>query len=133
MGGPENERIDDRGVRDRHAGILQRHPGLDQWIVEGIDEDRDVDDEVGDRPGIRPGAHGGGREKDPQPLIAEWSDKLPGVRWVADPENVVARELSVRGAPTLIGVNGTEVKWVLAGVLNDPAMVRDVVRSWILP
>jgi hypothetical protein len=73
------------------------------------------------------------QEGDPQQVSEPWREKLPDVRWVGDPKNEVARALDVRGGPTLIGVKGEQVEWVLAGVLNDPAMLRDVVRSWISP
>ena len=69
-------------------------------------------------------------EKDPETVAAQWREKLPGARWAADPTGELAKGLKVRGAPTLIGASGTTVHWVLAGVLNDPTMLRDVVRSW---
>lgn len=68
---------------------------------------------------------------DAQPLASEWATRLPGVRWAGDPDNAMAKALGVRGAPTLLGIKGGAVDWVLAGVLNDPTMLRDVVKSWI--
>jgi hypothetical protein len=68
---------------------------------------------------------------DVRALAAQWSERLPGTRWAADPSNAFARGLGIRGAPTVVGARGRQAAWVLAGVLNDPSMVRDVVKSWI--
>ena len=68
---------------------------------------------------------------DVRALASEWSARLPGTRWAVDPANVLARGLSIRGAPTVVGARGIHAAWVLAGVLNDPSMVRDVVKSWM--
>lgn len=69
--------------------------------------------------------------EDARQMAAAWADRLPGVQWLADTKGEAARGLKVRGAPTVMGVKGPALEWMLAGVLNDPAMLRDVIRSWI--
>ncbi len=69
--------------------------------------------------------------QDARQMAAAWSDRLPGVQWLADTKGEAARGLKVRGAPTVMGVKAQSLEWMLAGVLNDPAMLRDVIRSWI--
>lgn len=68
---------------------------------------------------------------DARPLAEAWSERLPGARWVADPTNAIARSMNLRGAPMVFGVRNQEIVWVLAGVLNDPAMLRDAATSWL--
>ena len=62
-----------------------------------------------------------------------WTERLPGARWFGDPKGDAARALKLRGAPTVVGARGQSLEWVLAGVLNDPTMLRDVIRSWVAP
>lgn len=38
--------------------------------------------------------------------------------------------LQIRGAPMLLGVADGEIRWELAGVLNDPAQLEGPVRAW---
>jgi hypothetical protein len=38
--------------------------------------------------------------------------------------------LQVSGGPTLLGIEGGEIRWDLAGVLNDPAALEPVIRNW---
>ena len=71
-----------------------------------------------------------GQSGDPKALAEKWAEQLPGVRWVGDPKNEMAKALNVRGAPTLLGAKGQTVNWRMAGVLNDPTMLRDIVKSW---
>jgi hypothetical protein len=68
---------------------------------------------------------------DAQAPVDRWARSLPGVQWVADPANALAQALDIRGTPTLLGVEENRVRWKVAGVLNDPTMVRDVVKSWV--
>jgi len=51
--------------------------------------------------------------------------------WYADPERVAATALELSGAPVLIGVRNGAVEWQVGGVLNDPAALESVVRSWV--
>ena len=74
-----------------------------------------------------------GDTADIQTAARLWADRLPGAQWYGDPAGNAGRALKLRGAPTLIGARGPSVEWVLAGVLNDPTMLRDVVRSWVTP
>jgi hypothetical protein len=39
--------------------------------------------------------------------------------------------VGLRGAPAVIGVAGGDIGFILAGVLNDPTMVRDVIKGWL--
>jgi hypothetical protein len=71
------------------------------------------------------------KESDARALFEQWGARLPGARWAADPDMALARGLNLRGAPSLVGARSTQASWVLAGVLNDPGLVRDVVRSWV--
>jgi hypothetical protein len=64
-------------------------------------------------------------------LASQWSERLPGIRWVSDPSGNVARQVGLRGAPAVIGVAGGDIGFILAGVLNDPTMVRDVIKGWL--
>lgn len=68
---------------------------------------------------------------DAQPLASEWAERLPGVRWASDPSGSIARGAGLRGTPTVIGARDGQMAWILAGVLNDPGMIRDVVRGWV--
>lgn len=69
--------------------------------------------------------------QDARQMASAWSERLPGVQWLGDTKGEAARGLKVRGAPTLMGAKGQTLEWMLAGVLNDPVMLRDVIRSWI--
>lgn len=70
-------------------------------------------------------------DADLRALQQTWGDRLPQARWVVDPRHDAARALKLRGAPSVVGARGPSLEWILAGVLNDPTMLRDVVRSWL--
>lgn len=70
---------------------------------------------------------------DAGPMAAKWAERLPAVRWVSDPSGSVGRGAGLRGGPMLIGARDGDVGFILAGVLNDPTMLRDAVRGWIAP
>ena len=38
--------------------------------------------------------------------------------------------LQVSGGPTLLGIEDGEIRWDLAGVLNDPAALEGPIRAW---
>lgn len=71
------------------------------------------------------------RGTDAQPLAEEWTARLPGVRWASDPSGSIARGAGLRGTPTVIGARSAGIGFILAGVLNDPSMIRDVVTGWL--
>ena len=50
--------------------------------------------------------------------------------WYADPDRRAAKALELTGAPVLIGVRNGHLEWQLGGVLNNPAALESVVRSW---
>ena len=60
-------------------------------------------------------------------LPAEASD----VSWYADTASSAWLALALTGAPVLVGVESGQIKWTISGVLNDPAALEPVVRSWI--
>jgi hypothetical protein len=71
----------------------------------------------------------------PRTEARAWIEKmLPSdlqLTWYADPERVAATALELSGAPVLIGVRNGAVEWQVGGVLNDPAALESVVRSWV--
>lgn len=65
-----------------------------------------------------------------------WIEKsLPAdmhtLTWYADPARRAAKALELTGAPVLIGVRDGRMEWQLGGVLNSPAALESVVRSWV--
>lgn len=73
-----------------------------------------------------------GRSEEAGPWLAQYlppaSDGVPAVYFDIDGKGRTA--LQVSAAPTLLGVTGGEIRWDLAGVLNDPAALEPVVRNW---
>ena len=51
--------------------------------------------------------------------------------WYVDPDRRAAKALELTGAPVLIGVRDGHLEWQLGGVLNSPAALESVVRSWV--
>ena len=64
-------------------------------------------------------------------LEAAWREKLPGIQFVADDRGAARRALQVRAFPTVLGARSGMVEWQVAGVLNDPSMLRAVIASWL--
>jgi hypothetical protein len=56
--------------------------------------------------------------------------RAAAVTWFADAGDEAWQALKLTGTPVLIGVQDGEMKWTIAGVLNDPKMVDSVVRTW---
>jgi hypothetical protein len=50
--------------------------------------------------------------------------------WYADPGASGARALGLQHVPALVAVERGLIAWVVTGVLNDPAAVEPIVRSW---
>ena len=48
-----------------------------------------------------------------------------------DVKGEARRALGVKAVPTVLGARGTYVEWRIAGVLNDPELLRQVVVSWL--
>jgi hypothetical protein len=71
----------------------------------------------------------------PRPAAKQWVEKMLApelqLTWYADPDRAAARALELSGAPVLIGVRNGAVEWQVGGVLNDPAALESVVRSWV--
>ncbi len=63
--------------------------------------------------------------------VTEWQSKLPGVTVTTDAKGAARQALRVKAVPTVIGARGVWVEWQIAGVLNDPEMLRQVVVSWL--
>jgi hypothetical protein len=55
----------------------------------------------------------------------------PQVRWVADPQRSAWQALRITGTPGVFGLEAGQLKWELAGVLNDPGAVEPAVREWL--
>lgn len=53
------------------------------------------------------------------------------VAWYADTTDAAWHALQVRSTPMLSGVRDGALQWTISGVLNDPAMVEPVIRSWV--
>ena len=53
------------------------------------------------------------------------------VAWYADLQDDAWRSLELKSVPTLVGVEGGEIKWTVGGVLNDPKALESVVRRWV--
>ncbi len=56
---------------------------------------------------------------------------LPGIHWLVDPERTAWTDLKLTGVPTVIGARDGVIEWRLAGVLNDPEVMRSVLVSWL--
>jgi hypothetical protein len=65
-------------------------------------------------------------------FVAARSQEFPGLRWYADPTNEAWRALRLTGTPYLLGIRDARIMWSLAGVLNDPAALESVIRSWLM-
>lgn len=72
-----------------------------------------------------------GSAADVAAAAAAWQEKLPGLVIATDAKGVARRALGVKAIPTVIGARGTFVEWQIAGVLNDPEVLRQVVISWL--
>lgn len=63
------------------------------------------------------------------------ADRLPaavvGTRWFADANGAARRALALTGTPVIIGMQDQQIKWALAGVLNDPAALESALRTWV--
>ena len=53
------------------------------------------------------------------------------IAWYIDAASSAWQALALTGAPVLVGVESGQIKWTISGVLNDPAALEPVVRSWI--
>lgn len=60
--------------------------------------------------------------------LAPGGDAGPAVFFDVDGSG--RKALGVTGAPTLMGVEKGEIRWDLAGVLNEPAALEPVLRNW---
>jgi hypothetical protein len=70
------------------------------------------------------------RSSDAARYIAEHRSGFD-VAWYADLQDDAWRSLELKNAPTLLGVEGGEIKWTISGVLNDPKTLESVVRRWV--
>lgn len=63
------------------------------------------------------------------------ADRLPasvvGARWFADVGGAGRRALALTGSPVVIGMQDQQIKWALAGVLNDPSALESALRTWV--
>lgn len=63
------------------------------------------------------------------------ADSLPealvGGRWFADVSDAGRTALKLTGAPVLIGMQDQQIKWAIAGVLNDPTALESALRTWV--
>lgn len=70
------------------------------------------------------------------PQAQAWIQKtlapeLSALTWYTDPDRQAWDALELPGAPVLMGIQWGKVEWQLGGVLNDPAALTSVVRSWV--
>jgi hypothetical protein len=56
-----------------------------------------------------------------------------GLSWFADANKEAASALKLNGSPMVLGLNEKSVRWVLNGVLQNGAVFRSVVDSWLNP
>ena len=54
-----------------------------------------------------------------------------GGRWYADATGACRNALALTGSPVIIGMQDQQIKWALAGVLNDPAALQSALRTWV--
>jgi hypothetical protein len=63
------------------------------------------------------------------------ADRLPasvvGTRWFADAAGAGRQALKLTGSPVIIGMQDQQIRWALAGVLNDPAALESALRTWV--
>lgn len=63
------------------------------------------------------------------------ADRLPaavvGTRWFADATGAGRKALQLSGSPVIIGMQDQQIKWALAGVLNNPAALESALRTWV--
>jgi hypothetical protein len=64
-------------------------------------------------------------------LSQRLAPELAAMPWYADPERKAAVALGLTGAPVLVGVRDGRIEWTLGGVLNNPAALESVVRTWV--
>ncbi|HXH05311.1 MAG TPA: hypothetical protein VNI83_01855 [Vicinamibacterales bacterium] len=53
------------------------------------------------------------------------------IAWFADPDGRTGQALGTRWTPALAGIEAGRIAWQIAGVLNDPAAVEPVIRTWL--
>ena len=58
--------------------------------------------------------------------IAETS----AISWFADPLQSGASALGVQHVPALVAIDGGRIEWIVSGVLNEPAALEPIVRTW---
>jgi hypothetical protein len=58
-------------------------------------------------------------------------DAMPTLRWTIDADGTAAEALRLVSTPTVVGVEGTRIEWVLAGVLNDPKTFQQALTAWV--
>jgi hypothetical protein len=74
----------------------------------------------------------GGKLESAQPFIDSRATTTSGsYLWYADPDGSAAKALQVQSVPTVIAVTQGKIEWKLGGVLNDPAAIESVLRTWI--
>ena len=63
------------------------------------------------------------------------TERLPaavvGTRWFADATGAGREALQLTGSPVIIGMQDQQIKWAIAGVLNDPAALESALRTWV--
>jgi hypothetical protein len=69
--------------------------------------------------------------EDAKAFVGGRAQEWPAVRWFADPQGEAWKALRLTGTPYLLGVRDARITWSLAGVLNDPAALESVIRSWV--
>lgn len=57
--------------------------------------------------------------------------EVSSIAWYADAGNEAWTALRLTGTPVLVGVRKGVVEWAVSGVLNDPAALESVVKTWV--
>ena len=64
-------------------------------------------------------------------VATEWQEKLGALPITIDAQRGGRQALGIKAIPTVLGARGAWVEWQVAGVLNDPEVLRGVITSWI--
>jgi hypothetical protein len=57
--------------------------------------------------------------------------EVSAIPWYADAGGEAWAALGLTGTPVLVGVNKHMIQWAISGVLNDPAALESVVKTWV--
>jgi len=73
----------------------------------------------------------GGASSDATQSMALAFPNLPSTQWFADPQRTTYTQLSLQGAPVIIGLQQNTIRWALAGVNPDTPQFKSTLSSWV--